>query len=334
MNENSVDTLARFLREKTLLALVLVATICLLLILFGIGVSKKFLSEGIISSFIETAVVAVSASVLASCMFAVLTRSLFERDAEVLFERSLAKLIESKINEQTKDVVKHVKLKIAALHRFMPSEPYVNRVQANDAVEKMARELISSGNTYSSFGLSGKYAVARYLELDVKNSKLELFVVHPKYIKLPLIYDPDKTRTELLGSLIHLARRVEKKPQYQMSIFFVIPIPSLRIDMTDEKSMIYLYADNHESQKRLPDVGLFERDSYWFNIGRSIIEEIRSQCEDKIIIHELFNNDNFMRAFERKLVEVGFNRGEFDAAAEKFSSQFHVPFGKHARTRP
>ena len=272
MDERDNNIVWRFYRTYTAIFLTLLFAVGIAIVLGGIFLGK--------SPFSAVAI-GIGTSFIASVIFATFTRYFLEKD----FEYLLSATVEKSLSDSSDKILQRIDLKVDYLQKFMPNEPFVGRDKASDIVERKAYDLYLKCRRYRSYGITAKYAVYRMhraiidapAQASLNAKDIVLYVAHPAYIKKPIIYDPSKKLKELLGSMAFIDETLiaaDEKVRLSVEVQFILPLPILRFDAFEgdkDYTLVYMYEDISADQTRLPDAGLYEKNSHWCQLAQDIM---------------------------------------------------------------
>lgn len=335
--QKSDDLIWKFYRQRTNTFFLILIIISSIASAVAMSLSNN-LDDGFWKSFINAVILAVLSGTIASAFFTIFTKQFIERDYNELLKADVLKTLENGMDEHSSNAVNALKLKLHHLHKFIPSQPYTNRRQANDIVEEVARKLVRNSNHYWSFGITGKYAALRFRDGvengNVRPADIKIFMIHPEKISAPLIFDPKKTETELLGSLSFFFELMELEPRLNVELVFIAPLPTLRFDLSEDAALIYLYEDFGQDQAQLPDVALYNKDSHWYDVARSVIREFDHQSITRIRSSDFHAKDDKTAAIASYLNELKIDKAKYEAAITSFNEEFVSTMRDHTRDTP
>lgn len=191
--------------------------------------------------------------------------------------------IDNQLEEMTNETIKSItdrhlddfketiRMEIRRRTDFDPAATFVARSKSEDVVEQYIRKSLPDAQMYTSFGVSGQYALKRIIDLNSISltCSIKIIMADPNQLNERVFADVDALKKRISACTQLLVRESEKK-SLGIEIFFSNPIPSLRFDILGTETYIYAFDDQHRPEGSLPDAARFVLGTQWDRSSRQM----------------------------------------------------------------
>lgn len=154
---------------------------------------------------------------------------------------------------------------------FDPVSTFTSRLSSDDRVEREIRSILLSSQMFTSFGISGQYAVARLLDVEgiSRTCSVKIIVSDPRLLNDQVFGNVDEVKNRISGC-IQLLLEIGNSKSWDVEVFFSHPIPSLRFDIFSQETFVYAFDDQHRPEQMLPDAAKFSLGTQWDRTSRQM----------------------------------------------------------------